>query len=99
MKSLAWMQRLQRELLTLILISVFLLLQYEIWLAPGGVASLWRVRHQLAAETAINQQWQQRNQIIVADIYDLKHGNQAIEDHARTDLGMIKPSEVLYQLP
>ena len=88
MKSLTWM-----------LIPFFLVLQYDIWFAPGGVASLWRVHQQLAAETAINQQWQQRNQLLMADIYDLKHGNQAIEEHARTDLGMIKPGEVLYQLP
>lgn len=88
MKSLTWM-----------LIPVFLVLQYGIWFAPGGIVSLWRVRQQLATETAINQQWQQHNQILIADIYDLKHGNQAIEEHARTDLGMIKPGEVLYQLP
>ena len=88
MKPLTWM-----------LIPLFLVLQYGIWFAPGGMASLWRVRRELAAETAINQQWQQRNQVLAADIYDLKHGNQAIEEHARTDLGMIKPGEVLYQLP
>ena len=41
------------------LIPFLLLLQYEIWLAPGGIASLWRVRHQLAVEADINQQWQQ----------------------------------------
>lgn len=85
--------------LTWMLIPLFVLLQYEIWLAPGGIVSYWRVHHQLAAETALNQQWQQRNQILIADIQDLKTGNQAIEDHARADLGMIKPNEVLYQLP
>jgi len=73
-----------------------MLLQYEIWLAPGGLTSLWRVHHQLAKESAVNQQWQQRNQVLMAEIHDLKNGNQAIEDHARTDLGMIKPGEVLY---
>lgn len=87
------------KLLTGLLVPLFLLLQYEIWLAPGGVATWWKVRHQLAVETQINQQWQQRNQILIADIHDLKNGNQAIEDHARADLGMIKPGEVLYQLP
>lgn len=88
MKSLQWL-----------LVPLFLLLQYQIWLAPGGVMTWWKVRHQLAEETQTNQQWQQRNQVLVADIQDLKTGNQAIEDHARADLGMIKPHEVLYQLP
>lgn len=85
--------------LTWTLISVFFLLQYQIWFAPGGVWSLWRVHHQLAAEVTINQQWQQRNQTLITEIQDLKNGNQAIEEHARMDLGMIKPGEILYQLP
>ena len=88
MKSLTWM-----------LLPLLALLQYEIWFAPGGVASLFRVHQQLAAETRINQQWQQRNQAIMADIHNLKNGDQAIEEHARRDLGMIRPGEVLYQLP
>lgn len=85
--------------LTWTLLPLFLLLQYEIWFAPGGVLSWWRVHRQLAAETTVNQRWQQRNQILVTEIQDLKNGNQAIEDHAREELGMIKPQEVLYQLP
>lgn len=82
--------------LTYLLVPLLMLLQYEIWLAPGGLTSLWRVHHQLAQESLVNQQWQQRNQVLMAEIQDLKNGNQAIEDHARTDLGMIKPGEVLY---
>jgi cell division protein FtsB len=82
-----------------ILLPLLALLQYEIWLAPGGVISLWRVQRQLAAEMQTNLAWQQRNQLLMADVEDLKDGTQAIEDHARTDLGMIKPGEILYQLP
>lgn len=82
-----------------ILIPLFLALQYEIWFGVGGVASIWQVHRQIAHETAINQEWGNRNQTLTAEIKDLKNGNQAIEDHARADLGMIKPGEVLYQLP
>lgn len=88
MKSFQWL-----------LLPLFLLLQYEIWFAPGGVATWWKVHHQLTEETQVNQEWQQRNQVLIADIQDLKNGTQAIEDHARADLGLIKPGEVLYQLP
>lgn len=87
------------KLLTWMLIPLFLLLQYEIWLEPGGILSLFRMRNQLNAQTLVHEKWQQRNQILVAEIQDLKTGNQAIEDRARADLGMIKPGEVLYQLP
>lgn len=88
MKSLTWM-----------LLPLFLLLQYEIFLAPGGIVSFMKLRRQLAVETQINQQWRERNQQLIAEIQDLKKGDKAIEEHARADLGMIKPGEVLYQLP
>lgn len=88
MKSLTW-----------VLVPLLALLQYEIWFAAGGITSLVRVRHQLDTESQVNQQWQQRNQLLVAEIQDLKNGTQAVESHARADLGMIKPGEVLYQLP
>ncbi len=88
MKSWTWM-----------LVPLFLALQYEIWFAPGGMTSIWRLHKQITYETSINQEWNQRNQILIAEIKDLKNGDQAIEDHARADLGMIKPKEILYQLP
>lgn len=88
MKSLAW-----------VLTPLLLLLQYEIWFAPGGVLSLIKVKQQLGAETRVNEEWQRHNQAITADIHNLKNGNQAIEEHARRDLNMIKVGEVLYQLP
>jgi cell division protein FtsB len=88
MKSLAWF-----------LTPLILFLQYEIWFASGGVISFLKLRHQLAAETRVNDEWRRHNQTIMADIHNLKYGNQAIEEHARLDLNMIKPGEVLYQLP
>lgn len=85
--------------LTWLLVPLFLLLQYEIWFAPGGLVSIWRVDQQVKRETALNQQLLARNQAIATEIHDLKNGSAAIEDHARTDMGMVKPGEVLYQLP
>lgn len=88
MKSLAWL-----------LTPLLLFLQYEIWFAPGGVLSLVKVNQQLEAETRMNEEWRRHNQAIMADIHNLKEGHQAIEEHARRDLNMIKIGEVLYQLP
>lgn len=88
MKSIAWM-----------LTPLLLFLQYEIWFAPGGVLNLIKVRQQLTAETRINEEWRRHNQAIMVDIHNLKESEQAIEDHARYDLNMIKPGEVFYQLP
>jgi cell division protein FtsB len=88
MKSLTW-----------ILTPLLVLLQYEIWFAPGGVTSIWRTHQQLRHEVSINNQWQARNQSLTIEISDLKNGVEALEDHARNDLGMIKTTEVFYQLP
>jgi cell division protein FtsB len=88
MKSIVWL-----------LTPLILFLQYEIWFAQGGVLSFFKIKQRLEAETQVNQEWQQHNQAISADIHNLKNGDQAIEEHARRDLNMIKPGEVLYQLP
>ena len=84
---------------TWILVPLLVVSQYEIWLAPGGVVSVCKLHRQINHEVSINQEWLRRNQILIAEIQDLKNGDQALEDHARTDLGMIKSTEVLYQLP
>ena len=81
------------------LLMLLACLQYEIGFAPGGLMSIWHLHHQIAAETQIVQEWQARNERLAADIQDLKTGTSAFEAHARTDLGMIKPGEVFYQLP
>src|SRR6185437_9230333 len=49
-------------------------------------------------QTDENARLQQRNQALAADVTDLKHGDQAIEARARTELGLIKPGETFYQV-
>ena len=46
----------------------------------------------------INQELKERNRILAAEVYDLKHGIEAIEEHARLDLGLIKPHETFVQM-
>lgn len=73
-------------------------LQYELWFAIGGILPTYHLKQAIKTQTAVNQQLQVRNNLLVAEIKDLKTGNQAIEEHARSDLGMIKPGEVFYQI-
>jgi cell division protein FtsB len=49
-------------------------------------------------QTEENAKLQQRNQSVGADVLDLKHGDQAVEARARTELGLIKPGETFYQV-
>lgn len=76
---------------------LLLALQYQIWFTPAGVVSIWKLSHALENQKIENSFLEKRNDTLIADIKDLKNGDQSVEDHARNDLGMIKEGEVFYQ--
>jgi cell division protein FtsB len=82
----------------LILITLLLLLQYPLWLGKGSWLKVWDLNRQLEAQQKINQQTQARNALLDAEVRDLKQGTAAIEERARSELGMIKRDEVFYQI-
>lgn len=82
----------------IILLALFALLQYELWFSPGGLRSVWQLKNRVSEQMATNQQAQQTNHALAADIADLKRGNEAIEERARNNLGMIKKDETFYQV-
>lgn len=82
----------------LVLAALFVLLQYELWFATGGVVSAHRLHVNIVKQAQANKKLQARNAVLIADIKDLKNGNDAVEERARNDLGMIKKSEVFYQI-
>lgn len=86
------------RLITIILVVVLLLLQYPLWLGKGGWLKVWDLHRQVAEQQQINQQTQTRNAVLDAEVRDLKQGTAAIEERARSELGMIKRDEVFYQL-
>ena len=83
---------------TLILVVLLLLLQYPMWLGKGSWLNAWNLNHQLEVQQQINQQAKMRNSLLDAEVRDLKQGTAAIEERARSDLGMIKRDEVFYQV-
>jgi cell division protein FtsB len=86
------------RVVTLILISLLLLLQYPLWLGKGSWLKVWDLNRQLEAQQQVNQQTQARNAVLDAEVRDLKQGTAAIEERARSELGMIKRDEVFYQV-
>jgi cell division protein FtsB len=72
-------------------------LQYKLWCEPDGIKDWWQLKQAIMAQNSENQQLQQRNTQLAAEIQDLKVGEDAIQEHARNDLGMIKQGEVFYQ--
>lgn len=83
---------------TLILIILLLLLQYPLWLGKGSWLKVWDLNRQVEEQHNVNQQTQARNAALDAEVRDLKQGTAAIEERARSDLGMIKRDEVFYQI-
>lgn len=84
--------------LTLILVALIVLLQYSLWLGKGSWLRVWEVDQQLKTQREANQVLQARNQSLDAEVRDLKQGYEAIEERARSELGMIKRDEVFFQV-
>ena len=81
-----------------VLIVFVLALQYRLWISDGGMREVWRLRDEVASQQAENEKLKERNRTLVAEVQDLKQGKTAIEERARTDLGMIGNNESFYQV-
>ena len=77
---------------------VVLLLQYRIWVSDNGVRQVQRLRQAVAAQQAEDAQLTERNRQLAAEVRDLKTGMGALEERARSDLGMIARNETFYQV-
>ena len=81
-----------------VLLAALVVLQYRIWASPSGMREVWRLEKAIAAQTDENRQLAERNRTLAAEVRDLKEGKQAIEERARTDLGMVKTNETFFQV-
>jgi cell division protein FtsB len=81
----------------LFLILILLGLQYKLWFGEGSVFHWTQLDKKLARQEEINRKLAARNRAVEADIAELKSGDQALEEQARYDLGMVKQGEVYYQ--
>ena len=85
---------------TLVLVLLFLLfwLQYKIWLQDGGIPEVLQLTDEVSRVNSEIKQQKERNQSLDAEVQDLKKGLDAIEERARSELGMIKKGETYYQV-
>ncbi|ALV72623.1 septum formation initiator family protein [Acinetobacter johnsonii] len=81
--------------LAIILIAGF---QYLYWFGEGGYQDHLQLTQKIQQQTEINNDLKERNRVLAAEVYDLKNGIEAIEEHARLDLGLIKPRETFIQM-
>jgi cell division protein FtsB len=86
------------KLLSLTFIALIVLLQYPLWYGKGGWLKVWELDQEVKAAHQTNRELQNRNTILEAEVNDLKQGLDAIEERARSELGMIKQDEILFQI-
>jgi cell division protein FtsB len=84
--------------LTLVLAALIVLIQYPLWLGKGSWLRVWEVDQQIRAQRETNQQLKARNDGLEAEVRDLKVGVEAIEERARSELGMIRNDEIFFQV-
>ena len=73
-------------------------LQVRLWIGEGSLAHVSTLQAQVTRKSAENEVREQRNQVLHAEIIELKSGLESIEEKARSELGMIKKGETFYLL-
>jgi cell division protein FtsB len=83
---------------TLILFVVLILLQFKLWLGEGGFREVARLETRVENQREQNEVLLQRNAELQAEVEDLRERLDAVEERARSELGLIKPDEQFYQV-
>jgi cell division protein FtsB len=86
------------KILACVLGALILLVQVPLWFGKGGWMRAWEVDRQVQAQRGKNAQMENRNAALAAEVRDLKQGTEAIEERARTELGMVRNDEVFFHI-
>ncbi|TVZ39808.1 cell division protein FtsB [Alteromonadaceae bacterium 2753L.S.0a.02] len=79
----------------LVLLAVF---QYRLWIGEGSIADVVRLQREIARQQAENERLRERNKLLAAEVEALKNGYDAVEERARSEMGMIKEGETFYMI-
>jgi cell division protein FtsB len=83
---------------TALFVLLLVLLQYRLWFGNGSMTEVHHLEKQISQMEEKNQQLKERNLSLTAEVLDLKEGKEAIEERARSEMGMIKYDETFYQI-
>ena len=86
-----------RTLLAILLV-ILVLLQLKMWFGEGGYRDVQRLAERVEEQARENDALAQRNRELQAEVEDLRQGLDAIEERARSELGMTKEDEEFYQV-
>lgn len=86
------------KILAVVLIALVALAQYPLWYGKGGWLEVMQMKQQVALLQESNEVLQQKNNILEAEVNNLKEGLDAIEELARSELGMIRQDELFFRV-
>jgi cell division protein FtsB len=81
-----------------VLLALTLYLQYALWFSHGGIRDVDKLKQAVREQKQEIARLKERNRALAAEVMDLKEGLEAIEERARSDMGMIKKGEVFFRL-
>ncbi|WP_075186800.1 cell division protein FtsB [Teredinibacter haidensis] len=74
------------------------ILQYRLWVGEGSIAQVVRLQQEITMQSAENERLRERNRLLAAEVEALKNGYDAIENRARSEMGMIKDGETFFMI-
>jgi cell division protein FtsB len=83
---------------TVVLAALLLAVHADLWLGRASLPYVMGLRSQLAVQQAGNEAARARNARLAAEVSDLKEGLEMVEEKARSELGMLRPDEILVQV-
>lgn len=81
-----------------LLTALLLILQFRLWVGDGGIPKVLHLQQEVAEAKQERHRLQERNSELDAEVTDLKKGFDAIEERARSELGMIGKDETFFQI-
>ena len=87
-----------KRLLPVVLIALLLVMQAQLWFGRGSLTHVSELREELEQQKQSNEDARRKIEQLSAEVNDLKEGLNMVEERARSELGMVKPNEILVQL-
>ena len=87
-----------RRPVPLILLTLLLVFQMQLWFGRGSIPDVWRLRQQYQTQLALNTQAELKLERMRAELRDLRDGMEMVEERARSEIGMVKPNEIFVQI-
>ena len=86
------------KFITVIMVMLLILLQYRLWTGNSSLIEVSLLRDEIEKVESENERLKERNLSLTAEVFNLKQGHEAIEEIARSEMGMIKDGETFYQI-